>query len=83
MVELVGSRDTTTRGTALNTLAAVYKLLGDEIWHFMGKEITDLKVKDLIHDKFRFTEKQMEKNGARGRPQAEDLARGGAAGGLE
>eukprot|EP00959_Pyramimonas_sp_CCMP1952_P106939 2235153-Pyramimonas_sp.AAC.1 len=63
MVELVGSRESTTRGTALNALASVYKLLGDDIWKFTGKEITDGKIKDLIADKFRFTEKQMEKSG--------------------
>jgi hypothetical protein len=63
VVELVGNRDTTMRGTALNTLAAVYRLLGDNIWKYLGKAITDNKVKDLINDKFKFTEKQMEKNG--------------------
>jgi cytoskeleton-associated protein 5 len=66
LVELVGSKETAIRQTALNCLASVYRHVGVDVWPMLGK-CSDVKIKDTIDEKFKWTLRQMEKAGE-GRP---------------
>jgi len=48
---LTTERDGEIRKAALNTLATAYKILGEDIWRFVGK-LTDAQ-KSMLDDKFK------------------------------
>uniref|UniRef100_A0A6M2EWV0 Protein MOR1 n=1 Tax=Populus davidiana TaxID=266767 RepID=A0A6M2EWV0_9ROSI len=65
VASLTAERDGETRKAALNTLATGYKILGDDIWRFLGK-LTDAQ-KSMIDDRFKWKVREMEKR-KEGRP---------------
>ncbi|KAJ6950619.1 protein MOR1-like [Populus alba x Populus x berolinensis] len=65
VASLTAERDGETRKAALNTLATGYKILGDDIWRFLGK-LTDVQ-KSMIDDRFKWKVREMEKR-KEGRP---------------
>ncbi|GMI91985.1 MICROTUBULE ORGANIZATION 1 [Hibiscus trionum] len=62
---LTAERDGEIRKAALNTLATGYKILGEDIWRYVGK-LTDAQ-KSMLDDRFKWKVREMEKRGE-GRP---------------
>ncbi|XP_061996116.1 protein MOR1 [Rosa rugosa] len=60
VASLTAERENEIRKAALNTLASGYKLLGEDIWRYVGK-LTGAQ-KSLIEERFKYTVKDMEKN---------------------
>ncbi|XP_057833318.2 protein MOR1-like isoform X1 [Cryptomeria japonica] len=56
---LTSERDGELRKAALNTLAIAYKILGDDIWRFVGR-LADAQ-KSMLDDKFKWKAREMEK----------------------
>lgn len=56
---LTTERDGEIRKAALNTLATAYKILGEDIWRFVGK-LTDAQ-KSMLDDKFKWKAREMDK----------------------
>ncbi|KAG4145754.1 hypothetical protein ERO13_D05G113700v2 [Gossypium hirsutum] len=65
VASLTAERDGEIRKAALNTLATGYKILGDDIWRYVGK-LTDAQ-KSMLDDRFKWKVREMEKRGE-GRP---------------
>ncbi|KAK7279605.1 hypothetical protein RJT34_24658 [Clitoria ternatea] len=65
VASLTAERDGETRKAALNTLATGYKILGEDIWRFVGK-LTDAQ-KSMLDDRFKWKVREMEKK-KEGRP---------------
>ncbi|XP_020883694.1 protein MOR1 isoform X2 [Arabidopsis lyrata subsp. lyrata] len=59
VASLTAERDGELRKAALNTMATGYKILGDDIWKYVGK-LTDAQ-KSMIDDRFKWKVKEMEK----------------------
>ncbi|KAL1343695.1 protein MOR1 isoform X1 [Arachis hypogaea] len=59
VASLTAERDNETRKAALNTLATGYKILGEDIWRFVGK-LTDAQ-KSMLDEKFKWKVREMEK----------------------
>nr|KYP53049.1 Cytoskeleton-associated protein 5 [Cajanus cajan] len=59
VASLTAERDGETRKAALNTLATGYKILGEDIWRFVGK-LTDAQ-KSMLDDRFKWKVREMEK----------------------
>ncbi|XP_011096260.1 protein MOR1 isoform X1 [Sesamum indicum] len=62
---LTAERDGDTRKAALNTLATGYKILGDDIWRFVGK--LNEAQRSMLDDRFKWKAREMEKR-KEGRP---------------
>ncbi|XP_057847026.2 protein MOR1 isoform X2 [Cryptomeria japonica] len=56
---LTSERDGEIRKAALNTSATAYKILGEDIWRFVGK-LSDAQ-KSMLDDKFKWKAREMEK----------------------
>lgn len=56
---LTSERDGELRKAALNTLATAYKILGEDIWRFVGK-LADAQ-KSMLDDKFKWKAREMDK----------------------
>ncbi|VFQ78444.1 unnamed protein product [Cuscuta campestris] len=56
---LTSERDGELRKAALNTLATGYKLLGDDIWRYVGK-LTEAQ-RSMLDDRFKWKAREMEK----------------------
>uniref|UniRef100_A0A6N2LDZ9 Protein MOR1 n=1 Tax=Salix viminalis TaxID=40686 RepID=A0A6N2LDZ9_SALVM len=65
VASLTSERDGETRKAALNSLATGYKILGEDIWRYLGK-LTDAQ-KSMIDDRFKWKVREMEKR-KEGRP---------------
>ncbi|KAG5255276.1 MICROTUBULE ORGANIZATION family protein [Salix suchowensis] len=65
VASLTAERDGETRKAALNSLATGYKILGEDIWRYLGK-LTDAQ-KSMIDDRFKWKVREMEKR-KEGRP---------------
>uniref|UniRef100_A0A7N0ZV85 Protein MOR1 n=1 Tax=Kalanchoe fedtschenkoi TaxID=63787 RepID=A0A7N0ZV85_KALFE len=65
VASLTAERDGEIRKAALNTLATGYKILGDDIWKYVGK-LTDAQ-KSMLDDRFKWKAREMEKR-KEGRP---------------
>ncbi|XP_057424605.1 protein MOR1 [Lotus japonicus] len=65
VASLTAERDGEIRKAALNTLATGYKILGEDIWRFVGK-LTDAQ-KSMLDDRFKWKIREMEKK-KEGRP---------------
>ncbi|GKV26713.1 hypothetical protein SLEP1_g35961 [Rubroshorea leprosula] len=65
VASLTAERDGEIRKAALNTLATGYKILGEEIWRYVGK-LTDAQ-KSMLDDRFKWKVREMEKR-KEGRP---------------
>ncbi|KAJ4907051.1 Protein MOR1 [Raphanus sativus] len=65
VASLTAERDGELRKAALNTMATGYKILGDDIWRYVGK-LTDAQ-KSMLDDRFKWKIKEMEKR-REGRP---------------
>ncbi|XP_065847953.1 protein MOR1 [Euphorbia lathyris] len=65
VASLTAERDGETRKAALNALATGYKILGDDIWRYVGK-LTDAQ-KSMLDDRFKWKIREMEKR-KEGRP---------------
>nr|VDD06188.1 unnamed protein product [Brassica oleracea] len=65
VASLTAERDGELRKAALNTMATGYKILGDDIWRYVGK-LTDAQ-KSMLDDRFKWKVKEMEKR-REGRP---------------
>ncbi|KAG6698376.1 hypothetical protein I3842_08G016300 [Carya illinoinensis] len=65
VASLTAERDGEIRKAALNTLAMGYKILGDDIWRYVGK-LTDAQ-KSMLDDRFKWKVREMEKKNE-GRP---------------
>ncbi|KAK9681891.1 hypothetical protein RND81_10G035200 [Saponaria officinalis] len=65
VASLTAERDGEIRKAALNTLATGYKILGDDIWRFVGK-LTDAQ-RSMIDEKFKSKAREMDKR-REGRP---------------
>ncbi|XVF23003.1 hypothetical protein REPUB_Repub13aG0000300 [Reevesia pubescens] len=65
VASLTAERDGEIRKAALNTLATGYKVLGDDIWRYVGK-LTDAQ-KSMLDDRFKWKVREMEKR-REGRP---------------
>lgn len=65
VASLTAERDGEIRKAALNTLALGYKILGEDIWRFVGK-LTDAQ-KSMLDDRFKWKVREMEKK-KEGRP---------------
>ncbi|KAL1560195.1 Protein MICROTUBULE ORGANIZATION 1, variant 2 [Salvia divinorum] len=65
VVSLTAERDGDTRKAALNTLALGYKILGDDIWRYVGK-LTEAQ-RSMLDDRFKWKAREMEKR-KEGRP---------------
>ncbi|TKY51634.1 MOR1 protein [Spatholobus suberectus] len=65
VASLTAERDGETRKAALNTLATGYKILGEDIWRFVGK-LTEAQ-KSMLDDRFKWKVREMEKKNE-GRP---------------
>ncbi|WCJ24432.1 ARM repeat superfamily protein [Euphorbia peplus] len=65
VASLTAERDGETRKAALNALATGYKILGDDIWRYVGK-LTDAQ-KSMLDDRFKWKVREMEKR-KEGRP---------------
>lgn len=59
VASLTAERDGELRKAALNTLATGYKILGDDIWKYVGK-LTDAQ-KSMLDDRFKWKAREMEK----------------------
>ncbi|KAF6163136.1 hypothetical protein GIB67_025000 [Kingdonia uniflora] len=59
VASLTSERDGDLRKAALNTLAAAYKNLGDDIWRYVGK-LTDAQ-KSMLDDRFKWKAREMDK----------------------
>lgn len=62
---LTAERDGEIRKAALNTLATGYKILGEDIWKYVGK-LTDAQ-RSMLDDRFKWKVREMEKK-KEGRP---------------
>ncbi|KAL8152166.1 hypothetical protein V2J09_009926 [Rumex salicifolius] len=62
---LTAERDGDIRKAALNTLATGYKMLGEDIWRYLGK-LTDAQ-RSMIDEKFKLKAREMDKR-REGRP---------------
>ncbi|XP_024517263.1 protein MOR1 [Selaginella moellendorffii] len=56
---LTTERDGDLRKAALQTLATVYKIMGDDVWRYLGK-LSDAQ-KSMIDDKFKWKAREMDK----------------------
>eukprot|EP01018_Ginkgo_biloba_P025077 Gb_07658 [translate_table: standard] len=56
---LTSERDGEIRKAALNTLATAYKILGEDIWRYVGK-LSDAQ-KSMLDDKFKWKAREMDK----------------------
>ncbi|XVF26272.1 hypothetical protein REPUB_Repub14bG0001500 [Reevesia pubescens] len=65
VASLTAERDGEIRKAALNTLATGYKILGEDIWRYLGK-LTDAQ-KSMLDDRFKWKVREMEKR-REGRP---------------
>ncbi|XP_042026470.1 protein MOR1-like isoform X2 [Salvia splendens] len=65
VASLTAERDGDTRKAALNTLAIGYKILGDDIWRYVGK-LTEAQ-RSMLDDRFKWKAREMEKR-KEGRP---------------
>ncbi|KAJ9168430.1 hypothetical protein P3X46_019955 [Hevea brasiliensis] len=65
VASLTAERDGEIRKAALNTLATGYKILGEDIWRYVGK-LTDAQ-KSMLDDRFKWKVREMEKR-KEGRP---------------
>ncbi|KAL0398629.1 UNVERIFIED_CONTAM: protein MOR1 [Sesamum radiatum] len=65
VASLTAERDGETRKAALNTLATGYKILGDDIWRFVGK--LNEAQRSMLDDRFKWKAREMEKR-KEGRP---------------
>ncbi|CAA0825263.1 Protein MOR1 [Striga hermonthica] len=65
VASLTSERDGDTRKAALNTLATGYKILGDDIWRYVGK-LTEAQ-RSMLDDRFKWKAREMEKR-KEGRP---------------
>ncbi|KAG6756741.1 hypothetical protein POTOM_040182 [Populus tomentosa] len=65
VASLTTERDGEIRKAALNALATGYKILGEDIWRYLGK-LTDAQ-KSMIDDRFKWKVREMEKR-KEGRP---------------
>ncbi|KDP34897.1 hypothetical protein JCGZ_09185 [Jatropha curcas] len=65
VASLTAERDGETRKAALNALATGYKILGEDIWRYVGK-LTDAQ-KSMLDDRFKWKVREMEKR-KEGRP---------------
>ncbi|KAL6546635.1 Protein MICROTUBULE ORGANIZATION 1 [Orobanche minor] len=65
VASLTAERDGDTRNAALNTLAIGYKILGDDIWRYVGK-LTGAQ-RSMLDDRFKWKAREMEKR-KEGRP---------------
>ncbi|KAI3456298.1 hypothetical protein Pfo_012961 [Paulownia fortunei] len=65
VASLTAERDGETRKAALNTLATGYKILGDDIWRYVGK-LTEAQ-RSMLDDRFKWKAREMEKR-KEGRP---------------
>ncbi|KAK9267215.1 hypothetical protein L1049_009635 [Liquidambar formosana] len=59
VASLTAERDGEIRKAALNTLATGYKILGEDIWKYVGK-LTDAQ-KSMLDDRFKWKAREMEK----------------------
>ncbi|XP_057949966.1 protein MOR1 isoform X2 [Malania oleifera] len=59
VASLTAERDGEIRKAALNALATGYKILGDDIWRYVGK-LTDAQ-KSMLDDRFKWKAREMEK----------------------
>ncbi|XP_024016718.1 protein MOR1 isoform X2 [Eutrema salsugineum] len=59
VASLTAERDGELRKAALNTMATGYKILGEDIWRYVGK-LTDAQ-KSMLDDRFKWKIKEMEK----------------------
>ncbi|KAH9795891.1 protein MOR1 [Citrus sinensis] len=59
VASLTAERDGEIRKAALNTLATGYKILGEDIWRYVGK-LTDAQ-KSMLDDRFKWKVREMEK----------------------
>ncbi|KAA8519827.1 hypothetical protein F0562_014083 [Nyssa sinensis] len=59
VASLTAERDGELRKAALNTLATGYKILGDDIWKYVGK-LTDAQ-RSMLDDRFKWKVREMEK----------------------
>ncbi|XP_044495170.1 protein MOR1 isoform X2 [Mangifera indica] len=59
VASLTAERDGEIRKAALNTLATGYKILGEDIWRYVGK-LTDAQ-KGMLDDRFKWKVREMEK----------------------
>ncbi|KAL8467970.1 hypothetical protein ACS0TY_031278 [Phlomoides rotata] len=65
VASLTAERDGDTRKAALNTMATGYKILGDDIWRYVGK-LTEAQ-RSMLDDRFKWKAREMEKR-KEGRP---------------
>ncbi|KAL8032654.1 hypothetical protein ABFX02_13G110200 [Erythranthe guttata] len=65
VASLTSERDGDTRKAALNTLATGFKILGDDIWRYVGK-LTEAQ-RSMLDDRFKWKAREMEKR-KEGRP---------------
>ncbi|CAI9087519.1 OLC1v1021600C1 [Oldenlandia corymbosa var. corymbosa] len=59
VASLTAERDGETRKAALNALATGYKILGDDIWRYVGK-LTEAQ-RSMLDDRFKWKAREMEK----------------------
>ncbi|XP_019427922.1 PREDICTED: protein MOR1-like isoform X1 [Lupinus angustifolius] len=59
VASLTAERDGEIRKAALNTLATGYKIIGEDIWRFVGK-LSDAQ-KSMLDDRFKWKVREMEK----------------------
>ncbi|KAG6594399.1 Protein MOR1, partial [Cucurbita argyrosperma subsp. sororia] len=59
VASLTAERDGEIRKAALNALATGYKILGEEVWRYVGK-LTDAQ-KSMLDDRFKWKVREMEK----------------------
>ncbi|KAI8567611.1 hypothetical protein RHMOL_Rhmol02G0135000 [Rhododendron molle] len=59
VASLTAERDGEIRKAALNTLATGYKILGDDIWRYVGK-LTDAQ-RSMLDDRFKWKAREMDK----------------------
>uniref|UniRef100_A0A9I9CQR2 Protein MOR1 n=1 Tax=Cucumis melo TaxID=3656 RepID=A0A9I9CQR2_CUCME len=59
VASLTAERDGEIRKAALNTLATGYKILGEEVWRYVGK-LTDAQ-RSMLDDRFKWKVREMEK----------------------
>ncbi|XP_073061679.1 LOW QUALITY PROTEIN: protein MOR1-like [Primulina eburnea] len=65
VASLTAERDGDARKAALNTLATGYKILGEDIWRYVGK-LTEAQ-RSMLDDRFKWKAREMEKR-KEGRP---------------
>ncbi|KAG9155040.1 hypothetical protein Leryth_019560 [Lithospermum erythrorhizon] len=59
VASLTAERDGEIRKAALNTLATGYKILGDDIWRYVGR-VTDAQ-RSMLDDRFKWKAREMDK----------------------